>query len=220
MAHMIPSQCPPETASQAEKELFEALRHGLGPHYTVIHSLPWLSDERRRLREGECDFLLLHPEHGMLALETKSGEIRFDGVSRSWIRGESQIVDDPFLQAERSVHELNHRLCERLPAWRNAGVPFGYAVALPHADRFRGALPPHVHPDILLLRPDLIACQFTQGPGTILPDLGIFVRKGRHQVLQLGHVSNSRLCQLSQGPGGHLPAFLRPALQYDQQGRQ
>jgi hypothetical protein len=155
MAHMIPSQCPPETASQAEKELFEALRHGLGPHYTVIHSLPWLSDERRRLREGECDFLLLHPEHGMLALETKSGEIRFDGTSRSWIRGESQIVDDPFLQAERSVHELNHRLCERLPAWRNAGVPFGYAVVLPHADRFRGALPPHVHPDILILRPDL-----------------------------------------------------------------
>lgn len=155
MAHMIPSQCPPETASQAEKDLFEALRHGLDRHYTVIHSVPWLSDEHRRLREGECDFLILHPEHGMLAVETKSGEIRYDGASRSWIRGESQIVDDPFLQAERSVHELNHRLCDRLLAWRMAGVPFGYAVVLPHADRFRGALPPHVHPDILILRPEL-----------------------------------------------------------------
>lgn len=155
MAHMIPSQCPPETASPAEKELFEAMRHGLDRHYTVIHSLPWLSDEQGRLREGECDFLLLHPEYGMLAVETKSGEIRFDGASRSWLRGESQIVDDPFLQAERSVHELNHRLCERLPAWRRAGVPFGYAAVLPDADRFRGALPPHVHPDLLILRPDL-----------------------------------------------------------------
>jgi hypothetical protein len=45
MADMIPSQCPPETASPA--------------------------------------------------VETKSGEIRFDGVSRSWIHGASQIVDDP-----------------------------------------------------------------------------------------------------------------------------
>ena len=155
MATIYPNQCPPETASPAERLLFEAFRNGLDRHYRVIHSLPWLSAEERKLREGECDFLVLHPRHGMLAIEAKTGELRYDGRARQWVRGDDQLVDDPFQQAQRCAHYLARRLHERSAAWRRYPLRFAHAVAVPDADRMLGTMPPHVRPELLLMRSDL-----------------------------------------------------------------
>ncbi len=156
MARMIPRTLPVDVTSSAEWRLFEALRDGLDRRWTVLHSFPWLDDSGRTLREGECDFLLLHPERGLLAVEAKSGEIRYDGPTRTWMRsGTGIVIKDPFRQAATCVHYLNELIGRRVPQWKKLQPPFGHAVAFPEADNVPGNLPPHAVPDILILRPDL-----------------------------------------------------------------
>lgn len=155
MARMIPPKCPPETVSTAERQLFSAFRDGLGRDFTVIHSEPWVDTSSRRLREGECDFVVLHPARGLLAIEAKAGGISYEGPGKTWRRSDGKKIKDPFLQAQSSVHVLNRRLSEKVPEWKKANPPFGHAVAFPDADKVTGALPPHVVPDLLIFRSDL-----------------------------------------------------------------
>ena len=156
MARMIPPQYPTDTVSVAERRLFTAFEDGLDDNWTVVHSLPWLDDTARRLREGECDFLVLHPEHGMLAIEAKAGGVRYDGKRKAWFRSDGNGLNkDPFLQAQQSVHYLDQRLRKLVPGWRTAQMPFGHAVAFPDCDQLRGTFPPHVSPEIIVLQGDL-----------------------------------------------------------------
>jgi len=162
MARIIPTRLPDDTKSTAERRLFPALHEGLGDEWTVIHSLPWLDDTRAGtapssapLREGECDYLLLHPRHGMLALEAKSGDVRYDGKTKAWSHGDGTPMKDPFEQAQRSSHFLDGLLRRRVKEWTRARLPFGHAVAFPETDKMTGAFPPHVTPHVLLLRSDL-----------------------------------------------------------------
>lgn len=157
MARMIPKDFPPENTSSAEWRLFEALRDGLDKDYLVLHSFPWLDESQRCPQEGECDFLILHPENGMLAVEAKSGGICYEGpTTRAWRRLDTgEEIKDPFRQAAKTVHGLNDFLRRRLPEWDRIAPPFGHAVAFPEADHVPGNLPPHASPDILILRPDL-----------------------------------------------------------------
>jgi hypothetical protein len=61
MARMIPSRFDESTTSNAEHFIYYRLQDHLENDWTVLHSLPWLSEKRLRLQQGECDFLLLHP---------------------------------------------------------------------------------------------------------------------------------------------------------------
>lgn len=155
MARMIPKQFPLDTASAAERHLFIALEKGLASTYTVIHSLPWLDRPGRFLQEGECDFLVLHPDKGLLAIETKTGEPRYDGPAKSWLNERGEKINDPFMQAQSSAHVLNRKLQDCVEAWKKAGPRIAHAVVFPHATKVAGLLPPHVTPQILVLRPDL-----------------------------------------------------------------
>ena len=155
MARMIPSTCPSDTPSGAERTLFSALAEQLDDEWTVIHSLPWLDDTRRRLQQGECDFLLVHPRHGMLAVEAKSGEVSYHPERKRWERHGRPINKDPFLQAQRSVHTLNGLLNRDVAGWSRGGLPFGFAAALPDCDRLIGTFPPHVSPDLVILKQDV-----------------------------------------------------------------
>lgn len=160
MARMIPLDCPPETRSVAERKLFAAFRDGLSSKYTVIHSLPWLSEAERGLAEGECDFLVLHPSRGMLAVEAKSGEVAYDGSKKAWAWCDSgKNFKDPYDQAQRSVRKLNVLLSERVPGWAKAAVPFGHSVAFPGSDQVRGDWPLHTRREITFLRSDLSSFQ-------------------------------------------------------------
>jgi hypothetical protein len=159
---MIPPQLNVETSSSAERLLFRVLQEGLDDgRWTVIHSLPWLDDRQRFLKDGqgECDFLLLHPEKGMLAIEAKSGCPRYDGQEGGWFQDQEgrppNHLKDPFWQAQRSAHFLDDLLCREVPGWREAGLPFGYAVAFPEACNVIGNLPPEALLDLFLLEPDL-----------------------------------------------------------------
>ena len=166
MARMIPSQFQDSTISAAERTVFYALQEGLDDRrWTVIHSLAWLDDRQRFLKDGqgECDFLLMNPEKGMLVLEVKSGTPRYDGRESQWYYEEPgrppRAISNPVGQAQKASHYLDGLLRQKVTGWADQGLPFGYAVAFPDACNVLGAMPPEMSPEILILEPDLTRIQ-------------------------------------------------------------
>lgn len=116
--------------SPAERKLYELLRDDLPSDYVVFHSVAWLArDLRSGAQDGETDFIVAHPERGVLVLEVKGGRINYDGPTNQWYSGVNAIKD-PFEQARRNKHSLLAKLKD-LPYWRERWLTIGHAVAFP-----------------------------------------------------------------------------------------
>ena len=111
MAVFIPSVKPEDfNNSYGEKAVYEALR-SLSDRYTVFYSLSWVGiNENRTI--GEADFVILHPDKGVLVIEVKSGEIEYK--NGEWIQTNTRTREskriDPLGQARKSQFELLDRL--------------------------------------------------------------------------------------------------------------
>ena len=81
MALMYPTSLPDDVASAAERRLFGLFQAQLPDDFVVLHSVKWLVRERRFDRDGEADFLIVHPDLGILVLEVKGGGVRVDDQS-------------------------------------------------------------------------------------------------------------------------------------------
>jgi hypothetical protein len=156
MAIMIPDVAPDQIVHGSERDVYIALRDQLPDSYRVVHSLPWLRPERDAidapLREGEADFVLFHPDYGLLVLEVKGGEEMF-ARGHLWFRklakGERKITN-PFEQARRNMHALTDAVEERTGGRITLNkYVYGYAVVFPHG-RATGALPLDVADQILI----------------------------------------------------------------------
>lgn len=121
------------------------LQEQLDGEWTVFHSYPWLQTQQGQLKQGESDFVLLHPK-GMLVLEVKGGCVEYRADTREW-RQNHHWMKDPFDQASRGMHNLVSLV---------GGTDFvrGYAVAFPDC-RFLGSLPPGAVRSALLDAEDL-----------------------------------------------------------------
>ncbi len=133
MARMYPNQLSPDTRSDAERQLYEAFRDKVGDDYIVFHSVAWLSQDRQgRPRDGEADFVIAHPQHGILVMEAKGGIIRYSPDTKQWAstdpHGQTYDVKDPFGQAGFSKHALRDHLTRKIPGRR---INIGHAVAFP-----------------------------------------------------------------------------------------
>lgn len=140
MARMIPEHGPHQTDSFGERDLYSIFKFQLPEDYTVIHSLPWLCSavsklDNRSRPTGEIDFLIIHPEDGVLALEVKSGRYKFENSCFSHIRDGYKI--DPLGQTKRNVHGLASWL-GATPAFR---LRIGYGFIFPNSDFQRTHLP-------------------------------------------------------------------------------
>lgn len=86
----------------------------LGKRWTVFHSTPWQSIRRDRQGDGEADFILMHPAHGLLVLEVKGG--RLEIIEGQWWsvdrHNRRYTVKDPFSQAMESKYSLLRYLAE------------------------------------------------------------------------------------------------------------
>jgi len=146
MARMIPPQLSDATHSRAERLLFRELGDQLSDQYTVLHSVRWIARDGGRAKDGEADFLILHPERGFLVLEVKGGVISWDPETGKWWTenaGDQRAeIKDPFLQAERSMHFLKDKLLET-PATCGHSWPFGRMVVFPESLVRELDLPPH-----------------------------------------------------------------------------
>ena len=154
MAHMIPDTLPEYgPGKKAESALYEALQSQLPDDFFIYHGLRYLETEKAA--EGEIDFLILHREHGLLAVECKGTGVRRTGTGQ-WFRilddgKEWPLKEDPIQQVQRVlkmlVKELDSRAREVLPHLQGT-FPFihGYTVAFPLSLSKEVNLPLNVQP--------------------------------------------------------------------------
>ncbi|WP_462163622.1 nuclease-related domain-containing DEAD/DEAH box helicase [Pseudoalteromonas xiamenensis] len=132
MAKMYPDFGPKSNDSPvAEPALYRLLREGLSDEYSVIHSIPWLSSALVEIYNdpsgvGEVDFLVIHPTHGVLAIEVKGGNFCRNHNGFYYSKGESKSHFDPYNQLNRGVFAIQKALIES-----NLHTRFGKAYYFP-----------------------------------------------------------------------------------------
>lgn len=135
MARMIPEYGPHETESFGEQQLYSIFKNKLPDDYIVIHSLPWLCAAVKTLDPhtkpkptGEIDFLIIHPENGVLALEVKSGVYRVE--ESVFVHVKNNFVINPINQTRKNIHGLSSWLGTN-PSLR---LRIGYGFIFPDSD--------------------------------------------------------------------------------------
>jgi AAA ATPase-like protein/nuclease-like protein len=131
---MIPEQPAEDCESRAERRLFDRIRDSLDDDFVALHSVAWLLPGKKgKPEQGEADFVLAHPERGILALEVKGGSIQFDAAQGKWFSigksGENPIKD-PFRQVQNATHSLR-RVLERSKRVSDERFSVGYGVSFP-----------------------------------------------------------------------------------------
>jgi hypothetical protein len=130
MARMYPQPMHPDTRSYAERKLYTAFQNQLPNDYSVFHSVWWqVRDTTGGARDGEADFVVAHPDFGILVVEVKGGRIRYEGETGQWFSNDNPIKD-PFQQGREAKYSLLEKLKE-LPYWRGRWTTIGYATAFP-----------------------------------------------------------------------------------------
>ena len=115
MARFYPAFVGDFHGSEGERLAYHALEM-LGDDYTVFHSYCWLGDGVRTAAQGEADFLVLHPRHGILAIEVKAGGIAYEGGAWQQTNrntGETKVIY-PFQQTENSCRRVLAELRRRM----------------------------------------------------------------------------------------------------------
>jgi Nuclease-related domain len=144
---MIP-ETPVDTDSRAERRLFERLRDETPDEIVAFHSVAWqLPGKKGRPEQGESDFVLAHPDYGVLTLEVKGGTVRYDAKAGKWFtvgRSGESVVKDPGRQARDSSHALGRALA-RSARGGGTSISFGHAVAFPDCRIERSRSAPTSH---------------------------------------------------------------------------
>jgi len=144
--------------SNAEAEIYSALRSSLGEEFTVLHSVPWVSSERDGTpTNGEADFVLLSPKFGVIALEVKGGGIENDPGSGRWYSRNStglHEIRNPFRQAENSKYAIRG-LIRAQRGWSDRDIYYGHAVIFPDSRPLTSSLGPGVSDQIVGFESDI-----------------------------------------------------------------
>jgi hypothetical protein len=155
---MIPTPISPATRSDAERALYAAFRDELDDGYIVFHGVAWHGvDPSGRPRDGEADFVIAHPQRGVLVLEVKGGVIAWDPASGVWTStsrgGHVATIHNPFEQARESKYALRNHLRAAVPDLGRINI--GHAVAFPDVVVGNALLGPDKPRQIVLDKPDL-----------------------------------------------------------------
>src|SRR5260370_24135634 len=167
MANMSPQGLPASRKSAAEEKLFNLLRDHLPKNYFVLWSIDWTAPRPSGYgggtQESEIDFLVLHPEKGILVLEVKGGGVGYDGSKHEWFTIDSKKVrhhiKDPFEQAKNGKYALLRELTQQVSLqWLREVCRkciFGHAVVVRDIFKARIANRPTRPEEIVLDRSDL-----------------------------------------------------------------
>lgn len=123
---------------QAEVRVYDHLAATLDAGWTVFYSRPWLGiTPSGAERDGEADFVIVHPKHGFLTLEVKGGEISFDPALDVWQSrdrdGVRHNIKNPFEQAKRAKYELLKKLREQRDWPQDRVIRMRHGVVFPDA---------------------------------------------------------------------------------------
>jgi hypothetical protein len=153
---MVPFPMLP-TDSAAERRLYEGFLEQLDAAFVIYHSVDWVVGGRAGRDEGEADFVITHPELGLLALEVKGGRVAYDPATKRWTQtghsGTHGLDEDPFHQSKGAMHSLV-RILEAQPGWDRWKPSYGFGVAFPDG-RYETAAHPGAPAEIVIDRHDL-----------------------------------------------------------------
>jgi hypothetical protein len=141
----LPRSVLDDPRRMAEIRVFNRLAEVLDDDFHVFYSSPWLGTDRLgNEKDGECDFLIAHPVHGILAIEVKGGkEISFDPTDAQWRSKDHNNfvhkIKDPVAQARSAKHEILKRLSESR-RWPGRFVHAAHGVVFPSASSPPGNL--------------------------------------------------------------------------------
>ena len=152
MAKLFPKIRLDEIDNPGERAVARTLIEQLPSGVEIFHSFNWLArSSSGTLLEGECDFILLEPEKGLLFVEVKGGSLLFDG--EKWVRQvgtvQRDLNKDPFEQAQRAMHDIVDVVKQHRKTSSDLPFTYGFAVAFPDC-RVTGWLPPSIQRELIL----------------------------------------------------------------------
>ena len=153
MARMIPHKLSSTTKSDAEKTLYQIFEENLSADYVVFHGA-WWQHIGYIVQDREADFIIIHPDRGIIILEAKGGQIVYDHMNMAWYQNEHKMKISPFQQAR----EIKYKFLDFLSKhneFKNKDFCIGQCVAFPNMDGVVNNLPSEAPQKILLLRPQL-----------------------------------------------------------------
>jgi hypothetical protein len=111
MAEMIPPKLwDPDLKSEGERKTFEALRDGLSDRWQVYHSASWVvRDPVDGALDGEIDFVLCHPDEGVIVQRVGSGP-RSRSTPATPISARSSTLPSTVSRSARSRSSIGYRL--------------------------------------------------------------------------------------------------------------
>ncbi len=135
MAKFFPGKFPHphDPKKKAEGDTFAALKE-LDDDWMVFYEVRWQSKRFGKEGDGETDFVLAHPNRGLIILEVKGGrEIRQE--DGKWVQvghdGQSHVMGtNPFQQGELAKYALKKYLREKVAKFPEKGR-IGHAAAFP-----------------------------------------------------------------------------------------
>jgi len=131
MANCIPQELPEwvlqDERRTAEIKVFNKCNSELSDEWHVFYSRPWWGiNERGGEKDGEADFILAHPQLGILFIEVKGGKINYDEKADQWSTTDRHGIThnlkrSPVQQAISSKHELLKKF-QKNPNWPKSRV--------------------------------------------------------------------------------------------------
>ena len=135
---VLPRQIRENSLRAAEVKIYDLLATKLGSGWVVFYSRPWLGlTPSGEEKDGECDFVVMHPAHGYLTLEVKGGGISFDPATDQWRSTDRNRIrhniKNPLKQAVASKHELLRQV-KTLKSWPRRFVRQRHGVIFPDTE--------------------------------------------------------------------------------------
>jgi hypothetical protein len=108
---VLPRQVRESSLRSAEVKVYDLLADCLDGGWVVFYSRPWLGlTPSGEEKDGECDFVVMHPAFGYLTIEVKGGGISYDPAADQWMSTDRhkirRKIKYPVQQAVSSKHEL------------------------------------------------------------------------------------------------------------------
>ena len=107
MAIMCPSVPREHTEASREGEIFDVLSR-LPDTYYVFHSVTVVNIDEYGLVQHEGDFVIFNREKGILCIEAKAGQMRYE--NGFWYRGQRPMDKSPFKQSDDFKRTLMDKL--------------------------------------------------------------------------------------------------------------
>lgn len=139
MAIMYPESFPQERRDDPKRDgealFYDACRDLLPREYRVFYSFNWRGGgPSRGDHEGEVDFVILHPKHGLMFLEVKGGGVRFDRREGVWLSSDryenEHPIRDPIGQVSQARRAITEYLKRHLKLGRSPSA--ACAIVFPH----------------------------------------------------------------------------------------